>query len=254
MQRYVESISFFNNAHRSDSRDVLFDAAPEGVFEVVFQSNELVWQKNQHDQLWQQRDEAFVGGLHQQSFQIKLPPETELMSIRFQPGAFKYVFAGRLNDLANAKVPLVDIWQQEGKKLNDQLKMHTAHQDKIKLVAAFIASKLNVAKRSAIDESVQAIVAGKGVVNIAALEFQSHLSTAQFRKRFREEVGLPPKQYAKIIRVKSVLNDLAAQQPKAMVDLVYAHDYFDQSHFIKEFKSITGKTPSQYFAALSSAS
>ena len=254
LNAYIDSINFFSNAHQSDTKNILFDAAPEGVFELVFQTNDAVWQKNINDDIWKRRDEAFIGGLHQQGYQIKLLPETEVMSVRFKPGAFKYVFAGRLNDFANQKVPLVDIWQKPGLRLYNQLKNLSRHEDKINLVASFIENRLDINKRSAIDESVQDIVSQKGDIDISSLELQSHLSSAQFRKRFREEVGLSPKKYAKIIRINSILNELFSQQPCDLIDLVYAHNYFDQSHFIKDFKSIIGKAPTQYFSELSSSS
>lgn len=251
LNEYVDSINFFNNAHHSDSKNILFDASPEGVFELVFQSNDSVWQKDNNDGVWKQRDEAFVGGLHQQSYQIKLPPETEVVSVRFKPGAFKYVFSGPLNEFVNAKVPVIDLWQKDGLKIKEQLKKLNDHKEKINVIAAFITTKLNIKKHSVIDDSVNEIINNKGVVDISHLEYNSHLSTAQFRKRFREEVGLSPKKYAKIIKINSILSELEQfEECKLLTDLVYAYDYFDQSHFIKEFKSIVGKTPTQFFASI----
>lgn len=250
LSEYVDSINFFHNAHQSDSKNILFDASPEGVFELIFQNNDAVWQKDNNEQVWKQREEAFVGGLHQQSYQIKLPPDTEIISVRFRPGAFKYVFSGPLNDFVNAKVPVADLWQKSGLKIKDQLSQLKHQNEKIQVIAGFIAANLNLKKYSVIDETVSEIIKNKGVVDISHLEYNSHLSTAQFRKRFREEVGLSPKKYAKIIKINSILSELLEfNEDKLLTDLVYAYDYFDQSHFIKDFKSIVGKTPSQYFAA-----
>jgi AraC-like DNA-binding protein len=250
LSEYVDSVNFFNNAHHSDSKNILFDASPEGVFELIFQSDDAVWQKDNNEKIWKQREEAFVGGLHQQSYQIKLPPETEIISVRFRPGAFKYVFSGPLNEFVNAKVPVIDLWQSQGLQLKDKLRKLNDHHDKIKVIAAFIAANLNEKKHSVIDDSVNEIICKKGIVDISSLEHDSHLSTAQFRKRFREEVGLSPKKYAKIIKVNAILSELGNfDGGQHLTDLVYAYDYFDQSHFIKDFKSIVGKTPTQYFTA-----
>lgn len=242
----VDRVNFYFNNHQIEDKELLFEACPEGVFELIFQNNLLVWHKNKNEKTWYKRDEAFVGGLHQKSYQIKLPPETEVMSVRFKPGAFKYVFGGRLNDFANERVHVSDLWSRQGLKLHRKLLEKETHQEKIEIIADFIESKINLNKRSAVDEAVKQIINQNGIIDISQLEQNSHLSPAQFRKRFREEVGLPPKKYAKIIRIKSILDDIEKNDNVPLTDLVYCYEYFDQSHFIKDFKSIIGTSPSKY--------
>ncbi|MCB1584035.1 MAG: helix-turn-helix transcriptional regulator [Marinicella sp.] len=247
LKQYIDSVSFYCNQHHSDSHALLFDGCPEGVFELIFQSDDMVWQKDSCDGIWQQREEAFVGGLHQQSYQLKLPPETEIISVRFKHGAFKYFFSGRLNDFVNQKVPITELWSQAGKQLQMKLKSQVNQIQKLQIIAAFIESQLNTQQHSVIDQSVRSILNCKGMIDMESLERQSFLSTAQFRKRFREEVGLSPKKYAKVIKINAILNELEQQKgQKNLTDLVYAYDYFDQSHFIRDFRSVVGKTPTQY--------
>jgi AraC-like DNA-binding protein len=250
LRQYVDSVSFYRNEHHSDSQSLLFEGCPEGVFELIFQSDNSVWQKDRCDGVWRQRDEAFVGGLHQQGFQLKLPPDTEIMSVRFKHGAFKYVFSGRLNDFMNQKVPITELWSREGVRLQGKLKQCHDPISKLCTIAAFLEPKVHQRKHSVIDQTVHAILTSQGVVDMASLERQSALSTAQFRKRFREEVGLSPKKYAKVIKVNAILTALdAAQTSRKLTDIVYDFGYFDQSHFIKDFKSVVGKTPTQYLSA-----
>lgn len=253
LAKYVDSVNFFHNNNPTDSQNLLFDATPEGVFELVFQNNDAVWQKSHQEVHWKRRDEAFVGGLHQQRYLLKLPPDTEIISVRFKPGAFKYVFSGALNEFANEKIPVVDLWQSAGKQLSQKLRRNQTPGEKIELIGGFIIDQLNDGRYSVIDETVRHIMNHRGLVDLPDLEQKSHLSSAQFRKRFREEVGLSPKKYSKIIRINSVISEFYSNQQGLLLDLAYAHDYYDQSHFIKEFKSIVGQTPTQYLAELSAS-
>ncbi|WP_223789474.1 helix-turn-helix domain-containing protein [Marinicella meishanensis] len=250
LRQYVDSVSFYRNEHHQDSQSLLFEGCPEGVFELIFQSDNSVWQKDRCDGVWRRRDEAFLGGLHQQGYQLKLPPDTEIMSVRFKHGAFKYVFSGRLNDFMNQKVPISELWSRAGVRLQNKLKQCADPLSKLHTIADFLEPKVHVRQHSVIDQSVQAILSCQGMVDMVSLERQSALSTAQFRKRFREEVGLSPKKYAKVIKVNAILSAMErAQGHQKLTDIVYDFGYFDQSHFIKDFKSVVGKTPSKYLSA-----
>jgi AraC-like DNA-binding protein len=250
-EQVVESVMFFKNSHDSDNQQVLFEASPEGVFELVFQQGNTVWQKAQHDSVWQQRDDAFVGGLHQQSYQVKLTPGAEIISVRFRPGAFKYVFAGRLNDFINAKVPVSEVWSDQGRRLSATISQQTNCADQLQAIAGFIQSRMDQSRRSVIDDAVSQVIQSEGRLTVAQLEQMVPLSQAQFRKRFREEVGLAPKKFTQIIRINAILNALqSVRSGSHLVDLAYQFNYFDQSHFIKDFKSVVGKTPRQYEQAV----
>ena len=81
LKPFIDSVSFYHNKDQRDSKELLFEGCPEGLFELIFQSNQSVWQKDQNEGVWRKRDEAFLGGLHQQGYQLKLPPDTEINMI-----------------------------------------------------------------------------------------------------------------------------------------------------------------------------
>lgn len=249
LNQYIESVRVYSNHHYHESEDILFEGYPEGVFELVIQNDQPVWQRNCNDSNWHKLEAAFVCGLHKQSFQLKIPPKSEFTSVRFKHGAFKYLFSGRLNDFINQTVPIVDLWNHEGKVLHDSFKNTLSTKQRLILLADFIDSKISTQKQSIIDGCVKQILNHKGMMDLIQLERSSRLSSAQFRKRFREEVGLPPKKFIKVIKIKSILTQLELYAgKKSLTEIVYDFEYFDQSHFIRDFKSVIGVTPSQFIA------
>jgi AraC-like DNA-binding protein len=72
-----------------------------------------------------------------------------------------------------------------------------------------------------------------------------HVSQSPLEKRFREAVGTSPKKFASIVRFKNLIRDRAPGS--SLVELAYEGGFYDQSHFIKEFKNFTGDTPESYF-------
>lgn len=74
-------------------------------------------------------------------------------------------------------------------------------------------------------------------------------SPSAFEKRFRRVVGASPKKFATIVRFQSLLEQYPLVKDAA--ELGYLAGYYDQAHFIKDFKRFTGCTPEQFFRSRS---
>ena len=76
----------------------------------------------------------------------------------------------------------------------------------------------------------------------------AHYRTAE--RAFRERVGVPPKQLAKVVRFKHAYTTLrphARASTKTMSPLDFG--YYDASHFLKDFRQFTGTTPRKFLRA-----
>lgn len=85
-----------------------------------------------------------------------------------------------------------------------------------------------------------------GQVSIETLAHDAGLSRRQLERRFLTEVGHPPKLYARLARFHHVLQLLAASPAPSWQDIAYRCGYYDQAHFIREFRFFAGKSPSNY--------
>jgi AraC-like DNA-binding protein len=85
----------------------------------------------------------------------------------------------------------------------------------------------------------------KGNVNISKLANSVNISLDPFEKKFRRIIGTSPKQFASIVKLRSTIQYYP--HARNLTDLAHQMNYFDQSHLIKEFKNLTGKTPGQFF-------
>jgi AraC-like DNA-binding protein len=68
----------------------------------------------------------------------------------------------------------------------------------------------------------------------------------QLERHFRKQIGISPKQLSKAIRLQATLNLLINKKSETLTDIAYESDYFDQNHFIKDFKDLVGFTPKEY--------
>ena len=72
------------------------------------------------------------------------------------------------------------------------------------------------------------------------------LSQRQLKRQFQKWLGMTPKNFQRIIRVKKVLNDLKLNPDTGLVSLAYNNGFSDQAHMTRELKKIAKVTPGQY--------
>nr|WP_246628122.1 helix-turn-helix domain-containing protein [Paenibacillus oenotherae] len=91
--------------------------------------------------------------------------------------------------------------------------------------------------------AVNRIRSSNGSIRVGQLAEESALSRRQTERRFVERIGISPKALAQIVRFQHVLQSLKFAE--RLTQLAYDADYYDQSHFIKEFRKRSGTTPKQ---------
>jgi methylphosphotriester-DNA--protein-cysteine methyltransferase len=93
--------------------------------------------------------------------------------------------------------------------------------------------------------AISMIYKSKGNIRIKELLTELHVSQSVFEKRFRQVVGTSPKKFASIVRFKHTIH---RYDPKrSLTDLGYEAGFYDQAHFIKEFRNFTGDSPEIFF-------
>ncbi|QQL50119.1 helix-turn-helix domain-containing protein [Mucilaginibacter ginkgonis] len=95
-----------------------------------------------------------------------------------------------------------------------------------------------------VEAAIDLIDNSQGTIRIEAMARQLNTSLSPLEKRFRAIVGTTPKKYATIVRMKRMLQALEIND-KQKAD--YLLDFYDQSHFIHQFKKFTSLTPQQYY-------
>jgi transcriptional regulator GlxA family with amidase domain len=86
-----------------------------------------------------------------------------------------------------------------------------------------------------------------GQLSIDELSRQTKTNRRQLVRKFSSAIGLSPKQLSKTIRLQATLKTLLTRKVTNLTDLAYESDYYDQAHFIKDFKEFTGLTPKEFY-------
>ncbi len=171
---------------------------------------------------------------------------TGTVLVYFTETGFAYFSNLPAHELFNQSVSLDNIFDKNIiLETEENLSVVASHKQKIKIIEQFLLSQIKERKEDKlIVEAVKLIYQSNGLIKIKELIQKLFISQSPFEKRFRSLVGTTPKKFASIIRFNAVLNDL--EKAKSLTGLCYEHHFFDQAHFIKDFKQYTGDTPENF--------
>lgn len=117
---------------------------------------------------------------------------------------------------------------------------------RIDAVEKFLLGRMNAPEPDRLVMAALALIhKSKGNIRIKELAEQLHTSQSPLEKRFRHAVGASPKKFASIVRLKNVMHQY--NTAGSLTGLGYEAGFYDQAHFIKEFKTFTGEAPQSFF-------
>ncbi|RQO31480.1 AraC family transcriptional regulator [Taibaiella sp. KBW10] len=220
---------------------------PDGCMEMIFHYGDLYKQYIDGQGVIQPR--ACVFGQLTAPLEIEPTGITGIFSVRFHPEGFMPFATIPIKAFENKAVSLETVFGEEGIQLESRVLGTKNTEEKIKIVEAFLLDKL--AHKDTRDRIVSAalstILEGNGQLSVEELSLQMSINRRQLERRFADTIGLSPKQLSKIIRLQAALKLLLSKQYNRLTDLAYEGDYYDQAHFIKDFKEFTGLSPKDFY-------
>jgi AraC-like DNA-binding protein len=192
---------------------------------------------------------AFSGitGMHNKYRIFKHDGSIGSVLVYFKPGGAAPFFEQPIHEIFDESLSLDNFMlRSELLVFEERLLESKSNAERIHLVEQFLISKMNPSKKDELVVAALALIhSHKGDVRMKELAENLHTSQSPLEKRFRKIVGLSPKKYASIIRFKHAIKSYAPQ--KSLTELGYEVGFYDQAHFIKEFKNFTGQRPNIFF-------
>ncbi len=166
------------------------------------------------------------------------PPGQKLLGIRFKPGYAAAFVKDDMHLLSDQVVELSGIRRHGFNILKQQF------QESGKIAFSRITELLypcfdEYRLRPEISQAISLISSASGSIRIEDVSKLSGISRRMLERRFRQVLGKTPKRFAQIERFNCLINEKQS---------LLKAEYHDQSHMIKEFKMLTGMTPSHFFS------
>lgn len=190
---------------------------------------------------------SFVAGLHDTYSAGAWQGEQYGLQVNFTPvGA--YLFLGLpMQEITNRIVEFGDLLGPDGDRLVEQLAATPDWAGRFAAVDAFIGRRIANARRRpapGVVWSWRRITESGGGVTVSELAAELGFSRKHLTTLFREQVGLPPKTVARVVRFDRASR--AVGEGASWADIAGDHGYYDQAHLIRDFREFSGFTPREY--------
>lgn len=190
-------------------------------------------------------ERLIVAGTTNTATNVEFNGNVEYFGIRFLPGCFHYFFPLPLKDVANKMVPCQDVWGNHLNELESRLFSARSTQERIDIAESYLL-RLLVANNPIPDRRFWTILEQMyqqyGNISIERNP-ANKISPRQLRRLFGRYIGISPKTFARIVRFQSVLRAMKREPKKKWGTLYIDFGYYDQAHFIHEFKDFFGLPP-----------
>jgi AraC-like DNA-binding protein len=173
-----------------------------------------------------------------------------LFGICFEPGGGYPFFKYPAHELTDQYPDPEDLWGNRGRGFVEYFQNDcTTTQSRIEAVSVHLKKRLesNLREDVVTQKAIETIKRCRGCISIDRLARRLDLSRRQLTRKFKERIGISPKQLCRNIRFKHVYKLMEASTHPNWADVALTCGYYDQSHLINEFKYFTGSSPDAYF-------
>lgn len=218
---------------------------PSGELQIMFHYGTPFREINQTKQGILQ-PQCLICGQQTQYMDVVTSNSVGVIAVVFYPHTFRAFFPDPVNEFTNQSIALDNFFRREISKLQERIIEAQHTPDRIRLIEHFLLRRLSLPYHFDITKAaVNTIAKAQGQITIDETAKQLHISRRQFERLFLVNVGMPPKQFGRIVRWQNTIN--LFRTDRSLTELSQEGGYFDQSHLIREFKEFTGLSPKAFF-------
>lgn len=191
---------------------------------------------------------VWFSGIRTNFITIPSGKESEMFIINFHKGRAYPFLEMPLHELTDSVVDGDLVLTNEIMNLREMILESVLITQKFMVVENYLAKKFRnkLIVNPFIEFAVNKIVASPNQMSIEQISNKVGYSQKHLIKLFKDNVGLTPKGFLKIIRFQKAIEEIAASKKPDWTGIAYESGYYDQSHFINDFKAFSGYTPNQY--------
>ena len=249
LSQFVEVIWMFEGQVPQYRRERIL---PTGVMQLVINlhQEDLRIYDRQHPDRYQSFGGGLLSGAHSEYIVIDTSPQAAVIGVHFKPGGAFPLLKMPADELQDTAVSLETLWRIHASVLREQLLAAATPLLKVRRLEHFLLAQAARPweRHPAVAFALKAFTGESLTRPISEITDQIGLSSRRFIQVFKQETGFTPKVFCRIQRFQKVLSAIGMNQDIDWVELALECGYFDQAHFIHDFRAFSGLSPSTYLA------
>lgn len=195
------------------------------------------------------RSAAIINGQHTKVMNRHVGREFLFLDIVFQPGVLFCLTGIPMSLLNDTFIDAETVFPKEISTTSEQLKNARSYAELFKIAELFVLKLINKSKRDlrGIDKAASLLQQNRGPISIDWLAKESCLSPRQFERLFKERMGITASHLQRIVRFDKAFIIKNDHPEKDWLSIALESGYYDYQHLVRDYKEITGLTPTSFY-------
>ena len=164
--------------------------------------------------------------------------------VGFHPGGLYRLLGISMAEMIDKSYDAADIFGNELREVNEKLQEAAGFDEINEVIEKFLLQKVSVLKRLLpFDAAMLELLRYNGNISIEQIASLACVSLRQFERVSKERIGMPPKLFARLVRFSKAYRMRENFSNLSWTSIAYECGYFDQTHFIRDFKEFAGVAP-----------
>lgn len=244
LSRFIDCYWVIESSDPTPRREKII---PDGFSEIILHHSKADPYRINLSGRWEMQTKSLLGGQISKYFYLENSGQSGMVGIKCKPTALTHLFNLTMTDYTDRVVDLYETGNNSLIEFAEYVQTIEHTETKLEALNRFFGGLINDTDptESPVDVAVNMIFAKHGTVSVKELVTAAMISERQLERLFQKYIGLSPKFFTRIIRFNYIFQ-LMQQGDPTWADLSYQSGFYDQSHFIRNFKTFTGEDPSSY--------
>ncbi|NOU97270.1 helix-turn-helix domain-containing protein [Paenibacillus sp. LMG 31456] len=171
-----------------------------------------------------------------------------VLGVKFKPGGFYPFIRQSVSVLNGNPMGVENVFDVDARAIEDTILNQQEDSKMVELAEHMIRQKLPARDENItlINRVIDQIIEDREITKVDHISQQLNINIRKLQRLFEQYVGVSPKWVIKLYRLQNAAESMDLNQNHNLLKLSMDLGYYDQSHFIKDFKSIIGITPDEY--------
>lgn len=191
-------------------------------------------------------------GVTKGRFSTLLQGKGSVFGIKFRPGAFYPFFQKNISTLTDKTIPVSDLTLENIDSLETKIFETEAEENRIKIIETWLENILpeQDPKILLINNIIDKIKEERTIQSVNQITKLFSISLRGLQRLFQEYVGVSPKWVIQRFRIQEVAERMEKDKTIHYAEMALDLGYYDQAHFIKDFKNTIGLSPEEYLKTI----
>ena len=244
LQEFVQCIMVIHAEVDSKAAAIVCPYPPSPQNSIFFYINDPIKVQKEGAQDFLEQPRSVIVGPMVTKVLIDINNSHKAVRVGFHPGGLHRLLRLSMAEMLDGDFDATDVFGPQMKQVNEQLQEAKDFDEIKNVVEKFLLQKAASLKQALpFDAAMLQLVQTNGNMSIEKVAYNACLSLRQFERVCKERIGMSPKMYARIIRFSKAYRMRENNPQLSWTSIAHHCGYFDQMHFIRDFKDFTGALP-----------